>query len=85
MTVHTLHPRLPANKRPTVSNPVLKSDNLAVALGSLDDHIRLLRCVADSAACDDENAAVDQSELTENLYFLHKKLRGDIDRLFQLL
>lgn len=85
MTVHTLHPRLPANKRPTVSNPVLKNDAIAAALGELDAHISLLRCAADSAACDDANESVEQGDLTETLYFLHKKLRGECDRLFSLL
>lgn len=85
MTIHTLHPRLPANKRPTVNDAVLKSDNLATTLADLDAHISLLRCVADSAVADDENAAVDHGPLCENIYFLHGKLRGDIQRLFALL
>jgi hypothetical protein len=85
MTVHTLHPRLPVSKRPTVSDPVLQGDNVAASLSEIDGLIRLLRCTADSAACDDENAAVDRSEFTETLYFLHGKLRGECDRLFSLL
>ena len=53
-------------------------------LSELDAHIRLLRCAADNAACHDESAALDQSELTETLYFLQKNLRGECDRLFSL-
>lgn len=85
MTIHTLHPHLANGKRPTLSIPVLKSDNLAVTLADLDAHIALLRCVADSATADDENAAVDHGPLSETLYFLHGKMRQDIDRLFALL
>lgn len=84
MTVITLHPRLPVSKRPTVSDPVLKSDTVAAVLFELDSHISLLLCAADSAALDDEDA-VEQSALTQNLYFLHKKLRGECDKLFGLL
>lgn len=68
-------------KRPTLSNPVLKNQNVANALSSLDDHMRLLRCVADSAAL----VETTDGELVEVLYFLHGKMRAETDKLFSLL
>jgi hypothetical protein len=85
MTIHTLHPHLANGKRPTVINPVLKKDAVAGALSSLDDHIRLLRCVADSFALDEEDLGQGQSDITVTLYFLHTKLRGECDKLYSLL
>jgi hypothetical protein len=81
MTIHTLHPHLANGKRPTVATPILKNDTVAAALGSLDDHLRLLRCTADSAALVEET----DGELVEALYFLHGKLKRECDKLFALL
>lgn len=71
-------------KRPTVSNPVLKNQSVTNALSALDDHVRLLGCVADSAALREPNEQT-VGELTESLYFLHTRLRAETDRLFSLL
>lgn len=68
-------------KRVTVANPVIKSQAVANALSSLDDYMRLLRCVTDSAALVEAN----DGEMVEALYFLHGKLRAELDKLFSLL
>jgi len=81
MTVHTLHPHDKPSKRPTVATPIIRAQAVDNALSALDDHIRMLRCTADSAALVDTN----DGEMVEVLYFLHGKLRGEIDRLFMLL
>lgn len=81
MTVHTLHPHQTSSKRPTVSSPIVKNSAVAASLRSLDDHARLLRCCADSAALVETN----DGEMVEALYFLHTQIRTDIDRLFSLL
>lgn len=85
MTVVTLHPHLSKGKRPTIVSPVLKDETVHLALSSLDDHIRLLRCVADSFALDEEELGQGQSDITVTLYFLHQKLRGECDKLYSLL
>jgi hypothetical protein len=68
-------------KRVTVANPVLKGQALVNALSSLDDHIRLLRCAADSAALVETN----DGELVEALYFLYGQIRRECDKLHALL
>lgn len=84
MTVITLHPHIAPRKRPTVSTPVLRDENVAKSLSSIDSHINLLLYVADGVASDGETGATIE-RLTEALYFLHTQLRTDCDRLFQLL
>lgn len=81
MTIHNLYPHSTSSKRPTVSTPIIQSAAIAASLRSLDDHARLLRCAADSAALVETN----DGEMVEALYFLHTQLRTEIDRLFSLL
>lgn len=81
MTIHTLHLTPTPGKRPTIATPIVKNTAVAAALSSIDDHLRLLRCAADSAALVEQN----DGEMVEALYFLHGNLRRECDRLFSLL
>lgn len=64
----------------TISQEDRRKRFVHLTLAKLDEHIAVLSLACDSAALHDVDG-----ELTEALYYVHKKLRTDADRLHELV
>lgn len=80
MAVLTLFPKDGSDKAPTLSTPETRAHTLDTALVLLGDYINVLLCVADSAALTEA-----EDKIIENLYFVHKQLEREHQKLCALL
>lgn len=80
MAVVTLFPNEGAGKAPTLSTPQIRAHTIETSLHLLGDYINVLLCVADSAALTEA-----EDKIIENLYFTHRQLQREHEKLCALL